>query len=118
MLWNETSGHCAPADVYAPPDDSIPEGDGLYTMVLLAGTGTTQPSPTHRVRVRYSGWTPDGEMFDSSERHGGLVTLPVCPSLHPSDAQFLWFPKLTAVCSGLAVVSCDCRLDGGIVSHD
>src|ERR1044072_3107034 len=56
----------APADVAAPPADPTPTSSGLATKVLKAGTGTTHPKPSSRVRVHYSGWTTDGKMFDSS----------------------------------------------------
>ncbi len=39
---------------------------GLAYRVLKPGTGTEHPSATSNVEVNYSGWTPDGKMFDSS----------------------------------------------------
>ena len=56
----------APADVAAPPADAGTTSSGLATKVLTPGTGTAHPRPNSRVRVHYSGWTTDGEMFDSS----------------------------------------------------
>jgi FKBP-type peptidyl-prolyl cis-trans isomerase len=56
----------APADVAAPPADAVTTASGLATKVLKPGTGTTKPGPASRVRVHYSGWTTDGQMFDSS----------------------------------------------------
>jgi peptidylprolyl isomerase len=56
----------APADVAAPPADATTTSSGLATKVLTPGTGTQHPRANSRVKVHYSGWTTDGEMFDSS----------------------------------------------------
>lgn len=56
----------APADVAAPPPDASTTASGLASKVIAAGTGTRHPSATSRVKVHYSGWTTDGQMFDSS----------------------------------------------------
>jgi FKBP-type peptidyl-prolyl cis-trans isomerase len=60
----------APPDVAAPPAGSLKTTSGLSTMVLQAGRGTRHPRPTDRVTVHYSGWTTDGQMFDSSVTSG------------------------------------------------
>lgn len=60
----------APADVAAAPADAEVTATGLASRVLQAGTGTTRPTATSRVRVHYSGWTTDGNMFDSSVTRG------------------------------------------------
>ncbi len=59
----------APSDVAAPPDDAQVTASGLAYRVLTEGTGDT-PTSTDRVRVHYTGWTTDGEMFDSSVSRG------------------------------------------------
>lgn len=59
-----------PSDVAAPPADAERTASGLASKVLTAGTGTTRPSATSRVQVHYTGWTTDGEMFDSSVVRG------------------------------------------------
>ena len=56
----------APADVAAPPADASTTASGLATKVLTPGTGSQHPRANSRVRVHYSGWTTDGQMFDSS----------------------------------------------------
>jgi FKBP-type peptidyl-prolyl cis-trans isomerase len=56
----------APDDVAAPPADATVTSSGLATKVLVPGTGAQHPRANSRVRVHYSGWTTDGEMFDSS----------------------------------------------------
>lgn len=56
----------APDDVAAPPKDATTTASGLATKVLTPGTGSAHPRANSRVKVHYSGWTTDGEMFDSS----------------------------------------------------
>lgn len=59
-----------PADVKAPPADAKKTASGLAYKVLTKGKGTKHPAATDRVSVHYSGWTPDGKMFDSSVLRG------------------------------------------------
>ena len=56
----------APSDVAAPAPDASVTASGLATKVLEPGTGTRHPGPNSRVQVHYTGWTTDGQMFDSS----------------------------------------------------
>ncbi len=56
----------APADVAAPPSDANVTPSGLAYKVLRPGTGTVHPGRHQTVVVHYSGWSTDGEMFDSS----------------------------------------------------
>lgn len=60
----------APSDVAEPPEDAERTASGLASRVLRQGTGDVNPGPTTRVRVHYSGWTTDGERFDSSVERG------------------------------------------------
>ena len=60
----------APADVAAPPAEAEVTASGMAHRVLRPGTGTEHPSRTSKVSVHYSGWTTDGELFDSSVRRG------------------------------------------------
>jgi FKBP-type peptidyl-prolyl cis-trans isomerase len=64
----------APDDVAAPPPGSLKTASGLSTKVLAAGSGTRHPRRTDRVTVHYTGWTTDGEMFDSSVTRGTPAT--------------------------------------------
>ena len=64
----------APPDVAAPPSDAEKSSSGLASKVLTAGTGTTHPTATNSVRVHYTGWTTDGNMFDSSVTRGAPRT--------------------------------------------
>jgi peptidylprolyl isomerase len=56
----------APADVAAPPADATTTASGLAYKVLRPGTGTKHPRRRDSVVVHYSGWSTDGNMFDSS----------------------------------------------------
>jgi FKBP-type peptidyl-prolyl cis-trans isomerase len=71
------SGGCgddAPPDVAAPPADAQRSASGLAWKVLTPGKGTRQPRPNSEVTVHYSGWTTDGEMFDSSVKRGEPIS--------------------------------------------
>ena len=60
----------APPDVAAPPADATRTPSNLASKVLTPGTGTRHPRPNSRVLVHYTGWTTDGQMFDSSVARG------------------------------------------------
>ena len=66
-----------PSDVKAPPADAEKTASGLASKVLQKGTGTEKPSSTDTVTVHYSGWTTDGEMFDSSVERGSTTSFPL-----------------------------------------
>ncbi len=55
-----------PPDVAAPPADATKTPSGLATKVLKPGTGKEHPAKEDLVMVHYTGWTTDGQMFDSS----------------------------------------------------
>jgi FKBP-type peptidyl-prolyl cis-trans isomerase len=56
----------APPDVAKAPDDAKTTASGIGWRVLKPGTGSIHPTATSTVTVHYTGWTPDGKMFDSS----------------------------------------------------
>lgn len=66
-----------PPDVSGPPADAEKTQSGLASRVLEKGTGTKRPSAESVVKVNYSGWTTDGEMFDSSLVKGRPATFPL-----------------------------------------
>ena len=66
----------APADVAAPPADATITASGLAWKSLKAGTGA-RPSSGATVTVHYSGWTLDGELFDSSRKRGQPTSFPL-----------------------------------------
>lgn len=67
----------APEDVAAVPDDAEVTESGLASKVIAEGHGTVHPSPTDTVTVHYSGWTLDGERFDSSVARGAPTSFPL-----------------------------------------
>jgi peptidylprolyl isomerase len=74
-----------PKDVAAPPKSAQktklkdPEGNVayIYSRVLTKGTGKDKPTDASEVRVHYSVWTTDGEMFDSSVKRGEPIVFPL-----------------------------------------
>ena len=72
-------GLSAPPDVAAPPDDALKTPSGLASKVLRVGVGVGMGRPSIRstVVVHYTGWTPDGMMFDSSVARGKPETFPL-----------------------------------------
>lgn len=60
----------APADVAAAPADAEASASGLKSKVLQKGTGAEKPGPEDTVSVHYTGWSKDGQMFDSSVARG------------------------------------------------
>lgn len=66
-----------PEDVAAPPEDAEVTDSGLASKVLRPGDGDENPEATSMVTVHYTGWTTDGEMFDSSHPRGEPSTFPL-----------------------------------------
>ncbi|HLM74783.1 MAG TPA: FKBP-type peptidyl-prolyl cis-trans isomerase [Polyangiaceae bacterium] len=67
----------APADVRAAPKDATKTASGLAYKLLKKGTGKRKPKATDTVTVHYTGWTPDGKMFDSSIPTSEPVSFPL-----------------------------------------
>ncbi len=72
-----TPAPAAPADVAAAPADAEKTASGLVSKVITKGTGSTHPKSTETVTVHYSGWTPDGKLFDSSVKRGEPTSFPL-----------------------------------------
>jgi len=66
-----------PKDVEGPPPDAIFRDSGLCWQVLNPGPGGAKPSASASVTVHYTGWTTDGNCFDSSKRRGRPATFPL-----------------------------------------
>ncbi len=67
----------APPDVAAPPADALKTPSGLASKILRVGLGEVKPTLKSTVTVHYTGWTPDGKMFDSSVARGEPITAPL-----------------------------------------
>ena len=93
-----------PADVAAPPTDAAVTSSGLASKVLAPGTGTDHPLASDRVKVRYTGWKTNGELFDSS--HGKAALLPLDKAIAgwsegvtlmvEGEKRRLWIPETLA----------------------
>jgi FKBP-type peptidyl-prolyl cis-trans isomerase len=66
-----------PEDVEAPPKDAKRTASGLSYKILKHGKGKQHPTAESTVDVHYSGWTPDGTLFDSSVTRGQPATFPL-----------------------------------------
>ena len=92
-----------PEDVAAPPKDASRTKSGLAYRSLSAGTGTDHPTATSKVTVNYSGWTTDGQMFDSSVTRGKPATFPLngviagwtegLQLMVPGEKMRFWIPE-------------------------
>lgn len=60
----------APPDVAAVPKDAEKSESGLAWKVLQEGEGEKRPDRYDIVTMNYTGWTPDGQMFLSSQKPG------------------------------------------------
>jgi len=67
----------APPDVEAPPKGASRTSSGLASRVLKKGKGKSHPGKFDTITMIYTGWTPDGRMFDGSQRRGGPVVVPL-----------------------------------------
>jgi peptidylprolyl isomerase len=66
-----------PEDVAAPAADAKKTPKGVFYKSLSAGTGKKHPNPEDTVKVHYTGWTTDGNMFDSSVQRGSPIEFPL-----------------------------------------
>ena len=91
-----------PADVAAPPKDAKKTATGIAYRVLEHGTGKQHPTADSTVEVHYTGWTPDGKMFDSSVTRGAPGKFPLrnvipgwtecVPLMVVGDRTRFWIP--------------------------
>ena len=66
-----------PTDLTPIPRNAVKTASGLASRVLTPGKGSKHPTATSVVQVNYSGWTADGQMFDSSVTRGQPATFPL-----------------------------------------
>lgn len=59
-----------PEDVASVPESAEVRDSGLASRILSEGSGSKHPKKSDSVTVHYSGWTTDGQMFDSSVMRG------------------------------------------------
>ena len=66
-----------PEDVAKAPESAATTASGLASRVLTKGTGGKHPKASDKVKVHYSGWTTDGNLFDSSVARGEPIVFPL-----------------------------------------
>jgi peptidylprolyl isomerase len=66
-----------PDDVAAPPKDARRTASGLAYKFIKRGTEKVHPTAASTVEVHYTGWTPEGRVFDSSLARGRSVSFPL-----------------------------------------
>lgn len=77
MLLDIIALPATPTDLKTPPADAQKTKSGLMSKVLKPGTGTVHPKGNSTVTVHYTGWLPDGTVFDSSVIKGQPATFPL-----------------------------------------
>lgn len=95
-----------PADVAAAPADAEKTKSGLASKVIKAGTGSDHPTKKSTVTVHYTGWTTNGQMFDSSVARGKPSSFPLdrviagwtegVQLMVPGETRRFWIPEKLA----------------------
>ena len=66
-----------PENVAAVPEEAKKTESGLASIVLKAAEADHKPAAEDTVKVHYTGWTTDGDMFDSSVTRGEPTQFPL-----------------------------------------
>jgi FKBP-type peptidyl-prolyl cis-trans isomerase len=100
----------APPDVAAPPADAKKTPKGVSYKILEEVKGAAHPKGSDTVKVHYTGWTTDGQMFDSSRTSGEPLTMPLArfvagwqegiPMIGVGETARLWIPQELAYPNG------------------
>lgn len=95
-----------PSDLCSPPANARRTASGLALAILVPGTGERHALPADRMRVRFSGWTRRGELFESTELTGkpaSVTRADVAPGvgeglslLQIGEKARLWVPATLA----------------------
>ena len=97
----------APPDVAAVPANANKTASGLaYRVIKKANAGGGSPTSRSVITIDYSGWTPDGKLFDSSVTRGEKATFPLSglisgwkeglTLMSPGDTYRFWIPGYLA----------------------
>ncbi len=99
-----------PPDVAAPPADAKKSPRGAFYKLMKSVPGSPHPKPSDTITFDYTGWTTDGQMFDSSKVRGQPLEFPlprlipgwidVIPLLGVGESARLWIPKELAYPDG------------------
>jgi len=92
----------APSDVAAVPANANKTATGLAYRVIKKGSGGGHPTIQSTITIDYSGWTPDGKLFDSSLTRGEKAVFPLnglisgwqegVTLMSPGDTYRFWIP--------------------------
>lgn len=92
----------APPDVAMPPKGARRTKSGLAWKRLRKGKGKARPGKFDTATVIYTGWTPDGQRFDSSADYGDGLAVRVdqlipgfsegLRMMTPGERRRLWIP--------------------------
>jgi peptidylprolyl isomerase len=95
-----------PPDLKAPPKTAVKTDSGLAFRTLEKGAGTRRPSSTSQVKLHLSGWTTDGDLFESTVRGGKpavYIVAHLIPGLHEGvlgmvvgEKRRFWIPAALA----------------------
>lgn len=95
-----------PASLEAPPADAARTPSGLATKRIADGEGGAHPSENARVTCHYTGWTTDGERFDSTRGRGQPASFDVAQVvpgfaealqlMTKGERRLLWIPEALA----------------------
>ena len=95
-----------PTDLSMPPPTALKLASGVALEVLHAGVGFTHPSMNSRVTVNYTGWTADGELFESTvmSNHPAVILLGTAlaglrealPLMVVGEKARIWIPANSA----------------------
>lgn len=90
----------------AVPGDGERSVDGLVSKLLRPGTGTDRPAPQDLVEIHYTGYTPDGQRFDSSRARNAPAEFEVgtaikgwsegLQQMRVGETRRLWVPAALA----------------------
>lgn len=92
----------APDNVSTVPAAAERSPSGLAWMVIEEGDGAGSPTIDSTITVHYTGWTTDGEMFDSSVVRGEPIEFPLSklilgwqegiPMMTKGETRRFWIP--------------------------
>ncbi len=92
----------APPDVAAIPANANKTASGLAYRMIKKGNASGHPSLQSIITIDYSGWTPDGKLFDSSIARGEKAVFPLSglisgwkeglTLMSPGDTYRFWIP--------------------------
>ncbi len=87
-------------DVSKAPADALKTASGLEYVIVAANASGRKVKDTDWVLVHYSGWTTDGEMFDSSVEGGGE------PAVFPIEQLIPGMQEALALCKTGEKIRC------------